>query len=78
VYYNYGLLLNEAKKFKQAETVLQKGIAIDPLSPELYYALAFVYIQTNDLSKAKQTGIKLKQLDPNNPDYQQFFKNFGI
>jgi len=30
------------------------------------------------LSKAKQTGIKLKQLDPNNPEYQQLFKNFGI
>jgi Tfp pilus assembly protein PilF len=32
VYYNYGLLLNEIKKFKEAEMILQKGIALDPTS----------------------------------------------
>ena len=56
----------------------KKGLSIDPSSPDLYYALAIVYIQTNELSKARQTGIKLKQLDPGNPDYQQLFTNFGI
>jgi tetratricopeptide (TPR) repeat protein len=78
VYYNYGLLLNEIKKFKEAETVLQKGISIDPSSAEMYYALCFVYIQSNDTVKAKETAIKLKQLDPGNPNYQQLFKNLGI
>ena len=78
VYYNYGLLLNENKKFKEAETVLQKGIALDPSVPELYCALVFVYMQTGDTAKASQAGIKLKQLDPGNPDYQQLFKNLGI
>ena len=78
VYYNYGLLLNENKKFKEAETVLQKGIVIDPSSAELYYALTFVYLQSNDVTKARQTGIKLKQLDPNNPDYLDLYKNLGI
>ena len=77
VYYNYGLLLNEAKKFKEAELILQKGIAINP-SSEMYYALFFVYLQSNDKVKAKQMVIKLKELDANNPDYQQLFKNFGI
>jgi Tfp pilus assembly protein PilF len=78
VYYNYGLLLNEIKKFREAEMILQKGIALDHSSPEMYYALCFVYLQTNDKIKAKQMVIKLKELDPNNPDYQQLFKNFGI
>jgi len=78
VYYNYGLLLNENKKFKEAETVLLKGIAIDPSSPELYYALTFVYLQSNDIVKARKAGIKLKQLDPGNRDYLQLFKNLGI
>jgi Flp pilus assembly protein TadD len=72
------LLLNENKKFKEAETVLLKGIALDPSSPEMYYALCYVYLQSNDNIKAKQMVIKLKELDPNNPDYQQLFKNFGI
>ena len=78
VYYNYGLLLNENKKFKDAETILKKGIAINPADPELYYVLTLVYIQTNDIAKARQMGIKLKQLDPGNPDYVQLFKNLGI
>ena len=78
VYYNYGLLLNKNKKYKDAETVLLKGISLNSSDPELYYALTFVYIQTNDSSKAQHTATKLKQLDPNNPNYQQLFKNFGI
>ena len=78
VYYNYGLLLNEIKKFKDAEMILQKGIALDPSSSEMYYALCFVYLQSNDKIKAKQVAIKLKELDPNNPGYQQLFKNLGV
>ena len=78
VYYNYGLLLNQNKKFAAAESVLLKGIAINPSNSELYYALTFVYIQTDNRSKAIQTAIKLKQLDSANPNYQQIFKNLGI
>jgi tetratricopeptide (TPR) repeat protein len=78
VYYNYGLLLNQNKKFKQAETILQKGISINPLDSELYYALTFVYIQSNNKVKAMQAVMKLKQLDPANPNYQSIFKNFRI
>jgi tetratricopeptide (TPR) repeat protein len=78
VYYNYGLLLNENKQYAAAEKILLKGISISPASPELYYALSFVYLQTNQLIKAKQTAATLKQLDPNNPDYVQLFRNLGI
>ena len=78
VYYNYGLLLNQNKKFKQAETVLLKGITLNPSNSELYYALTFVYIQSNNNGKAQQTASKLKQLDPNNPNYQQLYTNLGI
>lgn len=78
VYYNYGLILNENKKFKDAETILQKGILIAPSEPELYYALTFVYIQSNNKSKALQTAMKLKQLDPKNPSYQGLYKNMGF
>ncbi|SHG72746.1 Tetratricopeptide repeat-containing protein [Flavobacterium fluvii] len=78
VYYNYGLLLNQNKKTKQAETVLLKGITLIPSDPELYYALTFVYIQSNNRVKAQQAASKLKQLDPNNPNYQQIFSNLGI
>jgi Tfp pilus assembly protein PilF len=78
VYYNYGLLLNQNKKFKEAETVLLKGITLNPSDAELHYALTFVYIQMNNKAKALQTAIRLKQLDPNNSNYQQLFKNLGL
>lgn len=78
VYYNYGLLLNQNKKFKEAEVVLTKGIQINPADPELYYALTYVYIQSNNRAKTMQTAMKLKQLDPSNPNYQQLFSSLGI
>lgn len=78
VYYNYGLLLNQNKKFVLAEKVLHKGIQINPRDSELYYALTYVYIQSNNKAKAIQAAIQLKQLDPNNPNYQQIFNSLGI
>jgi tetratricopeptide (TPR) repeat protein len=78
VYYNYGLMLNASKKFKEAEGILQKGISINPYAPDLYYALTFIYIQTGNTAKAQQTALQLKQLDPNNPNYQELFKNLGL
>lgn len=78
LYYNYGLLLNESKNFKEAELILNKGIALNPSASELYYALTFVYIQTNNTTKAQKTASKLKQLDPNNPEYQELFRNLNV
>jgi predicted Zn-dependent protease len=72
------LLLNGNKKGKEAESVLMKGISAIPNSPELYYALSFVYIQMNNIPKAKLAATSLKQLDPSNPEYQQLFQNLGI
>ncbi len=78
VYYNYGLLLNEKKQFNKAEEILRKGIAVSPATPELYHILCLVYINLNAIEKAKITAEKLKQLDPDNPDYAQLFKNLRI
>ncbi|MNS63448.1 cellulose synthase subunit BcsC [compost metagenome] len=78
VYYNYSLLLIQNKKFKDAEIVLRKGITINPSASELYYALTFLYIQTNKITNAKKTAQQLKQLAPNNPEYQELFKNMGV
>jgi len=72
------MLLNQNKKFKEAELVLLKGITLNPSNPDLYYALTFVYIQTNNKITALEAAIKLKQLDAVNPSYQSIFKNLGI
>lgn len=78
VYYNYGLILNENKKFKEAVAVLHKGLTINPSAAELLYALTFVHIQSKNKDKALQTAMKLKQLAPNNPIYQEIYKNLGL
>ena len=78
VYYNYGLLLNGSGKFKEAEKILQKGINIDPTSADLYYALTIVYLQSRDDVEARQTGLKLKQLDYNNPAYRELLRKMGM
>lgn len=78
VYYNYGLLLKEENKLKEAETILKKGISINPSDAGLYYALVFVYIEANDQSNARSAAAKLKQMDPNNPEYISLFKNLGL
>jgi tetratricopeptide (TPR) repeat protein len=78
VYYNYGLMLNASAKNKEAEIIFKKGIALNPNEPDLYYGLTFVYIQTGNTLKAKQTAILLKKMDPNNPNYQEVFKHLGL
>lgn len=78
VYYNYSLLLIQNKKFKEAEIVLNKGISINPSAPELYYALTYLYIQTNKVNNAQKAAQKLKQLDPNNSQYLEIFRNLGV
>jgi predicted Zn-dependent protease len=70
--------LDKNNKPKEAETVFLKGIRINPSDPELYYALTYVYIKMNYKSKALQVAIKLKQMDPDNPNYQQLFQSLGI
>ena len=52
---------------------------LKPLLPVfLSYVLSFIYLQVSDMAKARQAGIKLKQLDPNNPEYLELFKNLDI
>lgn len=78
VYYNYGLMLNQRGNSKDTENILKKGIVINPSASELYYALAFAYLNMGNKEKALETAIKLKQLDPDNPEYQDFFRRSGL
>jgi len=67
-----------SKKYKEAEMLLQKAISKIPTAGELYYALTFVYLQTNNMVKARQSGLALKQLDPDNADYQELYQKLGL
>lgn len=78
LYYNYGLLLQQNGKVKDAEQVYIKGLGIDPENIGICYALAVLYIQQGDKSKAVRPATILKKKDPLNVDYQALFKEIGI
>lgn len=78
LFYNYGLLLQKSGNNSKAINVLETGLKVDKNSAALNYALAYVYFQDKQVSKARQYGLILKRLEPNNPDYQQFFSVLGI
>lgn len=78
LYYNYGLLLQQQGKLKEAEQLLLKGYGLDPMALNINYALAYIYMSQNQPQKARKHGEVLRQLDPNNPEYQTLFKSLGL
>jgi predicted CXXCH cytochrome family protein len=78
LYYNYGLLLQQQGKLKEAEQILLKGFAINPQAANINYALAFLYTNQNDLTKARVHAGVLQKLDSGNPEYQGLFKSLGM
>lgn len=78
VYYNYGLLLQQTGNPKEAERILLRGVALAPESGALHYALAFLYLQRGDTEKVLPHARALRQLDPDNADYQPLFRQFNL
>jgi Tfp pilus assembly protein PilF len=78
LYYNYGLLLQQMNKAEKAAQVLEQGLKSYPQEESLHYALAYVYLQNSRSDKARTHVMFLKQVNPNNPEYQQLFSSLGI
>lgn len=78
VYYNYGLFLQQKGNTNKAINVLQTGLKQSPSEESLNYALAYIYIQTNQYQKAIPYASVLKNINPNNADYKQIFMLLGI
>ncbi len=78
LYYNYGLLLQQQGKPKEAEQILLQGYAMNPQAVNVNYALAFLYANQNNLPKARVHAGVLRNLDPNNPEYQGLFRSLGM
>lgn len=78
LFYNYGLLLQQLGKLKEAEQILLKGYTISPNALNINYALAFYYVNQNLPQKAKRHVEVLYRIDPNNPEYRDFFRTFGM
>jgi len=78
LYYNYGLLLQQEGSASEAEKILLRGYSIEPQATNINYALAFLYMQQSNPQKARRHARVLKQIDPQNPEYQTLFRNLGI
>ena len=78
LYYNYGLLLQQSGKGNKAITILQEGLKQDPVNESLNYAIAYTLVQNGQSNKAITYARVLKNINPNNPDYQQLFATLGL
>jgi len=78
LYYNYGLLLQQQKKNREAEKIFIRGLNLNPDAVTIHYALAYLYMTENDRSKAGAHVLFLYRVAPDNPDYQGLFNAFGL
>jgi Flp pilus assembly protein TadD len=78
VYFNYGLLLQQKGKLSEAVIQLQKAVQLSPSDADLNYALCWLYVQSNQIEKAKQVAIVLKRLNANNPEYENLILQLGL
>jgi predicted CXXCH cytochrome family protein len=76
LYYNHGILLQQMGRMNEGEKVLLKGIALSPEASNLNYALAYLYMNKHEEEKARKYVETLKRNDPDNPDYQEYFRRF--
>jgi tetratricopeptide (TPR) repeat protein len=60
--------LTQAGKFDEAEAAYKAIIAADPMIPEVYQNLGYVYVQKKDLAAAEGAYQKALELKPGNAD----------
>ena len=74
VFSNYGLILKEIGKLKEAELELKKAIFINPDYPNAYYNLAVLFIDQGNLEKAE---VELKKAIKLKSDFAIAYYNLG-
>jgi len=73
-YYNWALTLQNLQRPDEAENAYKKALQINPDNERFLYGLAILYLQQNKTGKAQQVTMKLLQLNPQNPDYQNLLR----
>jgi tetratricopeptide (TPR) repeat protein len=74
VFYNYGLLLEQMHRDNEAEKIYKKGLSVAPDDHDLNYVMALFYYHHKRNDEAVPYAIKLMQLMPQNPNYQQLYQ----
>lgn len=65
-------------KAMQVATGFGKGLKLSPLDGDLNYALCFLYVQSNQLNKAKQYALVLKKYYSGNREYEEIVQRLGL
>ncbi len=77
VFYNFGLLLEQLKRDGEAEKIYKRGIEINPDDQDLNYVLALFYYNRKRSKEAAPYAIKLMQMMPQDPSYQQLYNQLA-
>jgi len=71
VRYNEALALQRLGRRADAEAAFVKAQNTDPEDPDVAYALAVLYGQQNEWSRARDAAARLAALSPGNPQVQE-------
>jgi len=71
VRYNEALALQRLGRRADAEAAFVKAQNTDPEDPDVAYALAVLYAQQNEWSRARDAAARLAALSPGNPQVQE-------
>ena len=74
VAYNYGLVLQQLGKRKEAEEAFKSGLKINPYSESNLYALGYLYFEQKRFNEARQVLETLVRVAPQNQQYQQLLQ----
>ena len=71
IYYNLGIAYQQMNHSSRAEETYLKGLQLHAADPDLLYALSVLYIQQNQLEKARPYVDKLSTILPENIQVRQ-------
>jgi tetratricopeptide (TPR) repeat protein len=72
------LYTNVRNDFQKAKDILQKGLEVDPQSPDIYIAFTLLYMQRNDFQTAERYLEQAEELAPDMDFVQEMRKTFDI
>ena len=75
VFSNYGVILKNLGKLKEAELLLRKAIELNPNFANAHLILGNIL---KDLGKLKEAELSLRKAIEINPDYSEAYCNLGI
>ena len=78
MFYFIILLLEQNNKIKQAVIMFVKGLEFSPLDADINYALCILYMQSNQINKARPYALVLKKYYSGNPDYDKVIQELGL